>query len=43
LESAVEVAYRRGATDWVRLNYPTHYARLSSAPPSRSEEGSEKI
>ncbi|WP_267550294.1 hypothetical protein [Rhizobium rhizogenes] len=34
LESAVEVAYRRGATDWVRLNYPANYARLSSAPPS---------
>jgi hypothetical protein len=28
LDSAVEVAYRRGATDWVRMNYPAKYAAL---------------
>lgn len=34
LESAVEVAFNRGATEWVRLNYPTQYAALSTASPS---------
>lgn len=29
LDSAVEVAYKRGATEWVRLNYPKQYERLS--------------
>ena len=28
LTSAVEVAYRHGAKEWVRLNYPKAYARL---------------
>ncbi|MBB3411176.1 hypothetical protein FHT87_005129 [Rhizobium sp. BK316] len=28
LDSAVEVAYKRGATEWVRLNYPAKYAKL---------------
>jgi hypothetical protein len=28
LESAVEVAFKRGATDWTRLNYPAQYKRL---------------
>lgn len=41
LDSAIEVAWKRGATDWVRLNYPTHYARLSSVSIS-SNEGREK-
>lgn len=27
LDSAVEVAWKRGASDWVRLNYPKHYER----------------
>lgn len=31
LDSAVEVAFHHGATDWVRLNYPTHFERLSAA------------
>lgn len=30
LESAVEVAYKRGATEWVRLNYPKHFAAIRS-------------
>lgn len=29
LDSAVEVAFKRGATEWVRLNYQQHYERLS--------------
>lgn len=28
LDSAVEVAYRRGATEWVRMNYPAKYAAM---------------
>lgn len=31
LGSAVEVAFKRGATEWVRLNYPEHYKRLLAA------------
>lgn len=30
LDSAVEVAFKRGATDWTRLNYPQMFARLST-------------
>lgn len=28
LDSAIEIAFVHGATEWVRLNYPTHYERL---------------
>jgi hypothetical protein len=28
LNSAVEIAYLRGATEWVRINYPSQYERL---------------
>lgn len=28
LDSVVEVAFNRGAHEWVRLNYPEHYERL---------------
>jgi hypothetical protein len=28
LDSAVEVAFLHGASEWVRLNHPTHYERL---------------
>ena len=35
LSAAVEVAYRRGAHEWVRLNYPRDYERLSTLPPAR--------
>lgn len=38
LDSAVEVAFKHGATDWVRLNYSSHYARLSAAPAAKLEE-----
>lgn len=31
LDEAVRVAYRRGALDWVRLNYPKQYERLQAA------------
>jgi hypothetical protein len=32
-DSAVEVAWKRGATEWVRLNYPKHYARFTGETP----------
>lgn len=35
LDSAVEVAFKRGATEWVRLNYPEHFKRLSTAARER--------
>lgn len=47
LESAVEVAFRRGAAEWTRLNYPTLHMRLSDpaslspAATSGSEAGGE--
>ena len=28
LDSAIEIAYLRGATEWVRHNYPSQHARL---------------
>lgn len=31
LDSAVEVAFKRGATEWTRLNYPEHYKRFTAA------------
>jgi hypothetical protein len=30
LQAAVEVAFRRGALDWTRLNYPKIYERMMS-------------
>ena len=30
LDSAVEVAYKRGATEWVRMNYPDKYVSLKA-------------
>lgn len=33
LDDAVEVAWKRGATEWVRLNYPKHYARFTGETP----------
>lgn len=30
LESAVETAFKRGATEWTRLNYPDLYARFNT-------------
>lgn len=43
LDSAVEVAFRRGAVEWTRLNYPTIHMRLSdpaalSPPPTVGAE-----
>ncbi len=29
LESAVQTAFKRGATEWTRLNYPDLYARFN--------------
>jgi hypothetical protein len=29
LDAAIEVAWNRGATDWVRMNYPKHYERFT--------------
>lgn len=31
LDNAIETAYHRGAVDWVRMNYPKHFASLSQA------------
>lgn len=28
LDKAVEIAFLYGATEWVHVNYPTHYQRL---------------
>lgn len=36
LHSAIEVAFKRGATEWVRMNYPKHYATLAASPPHPS-------
>jgi hypothetical protein len=33
LNSAVEVAWKRGAKDWVKLNYPKHYERFTGEKP----------
>ncbi len=30
LDSAVEIAFKYGALDWVRLNYPRHYERFAA-------------
>jgi outer membrane murein-binding lipoprotein Lpp len=30
LDSAIEVAFKRGATEWTRLNYPEHYKRFTA-------------
>lgn len=30
LDAAVEVAFKHGAKDWVRLNYPEHFTRLDT-------------
>lgn len=30
LTNAVETAFRRGATEWTRLNYPAIYERLTT-------------
>ena len=35
LESAVEVAYRRGAMEWVYLNYPAIFTRLAAQEKTR--------
>lgn len=32
LDNAIEVAFKRGAIEWTRLNYPDHYARLATVP-----------
>ena len=32
LEQAVIVAYKRGATEWTRLNYPELFDRLEKEP-----------
>lgn len=38
LDNAVEVAWKRGATEWVRLNYPKHYARFTAGRAALSRE-----
>ncbi len=36
LYDAVEIAYLRGASEWVRIHYPQHYERLHTQYDSRS-------
>lgn len=31
LDNAIETAFKRGAVEWTKLNYPEHYKRLSSS------------
>lgn len=31
LDAAIEVAFKHGAKEWVRLNYPDHFKRLDTA------------
>ncbi|QTG12399.1 hypothetical protein G6M86_03690 [Agrobacterium tumefaciens] len=38
LQSAVEVAFKRGAEDWVRMNYPAQFARLFAAKLGNESE-----
>lgn len=38
LDSAVEVAWKRGAHEWVRLNYPKHSERFAAAISEEEEE-----
>ena len=35
LDNAVETAFKRGATEWTRLNYPEQFARLSAIRQSK--------
>lgn len=37
LESAVEVAFKRGATEWTRLNYPDRFTALSGQERGEGE------
>ena len=30
LDAAIEVAFKHGAKEWVRLRYPEHYKRLDA-------------
>src|SRR5690606_39049327 len=39
LERPVEVAYRRGATEWVRLNYRNQYAALRARATEERDDG----
>lgn len=39
LESAVEVAFKRGAIDWTRLNYPRLYERFMAAHIASQDHG----
>jgi len=36
LYDAVEIAYLRGASEWVRIHYPQHYERLHTQYDSRT-------
>jgi hypothetical protein len=38
LQSAVEVAFKRGAVEWTRLNYPDIYKRLTEPSPLASTD-----
>lgn len=37
LENAVETAFKRGAIEWTRLNYPTLFARFANRPPEATK------
>lgn len=34
LDSAIEVAFNRGAKNWVEMNYPDHFKRLDAFEPT---------
>jgi len=38
LDACVEVCYNRGATEFVRLNYPSHFERLQERDKLKQEE-----
>lgn len=41
LDAAIEVAWKRGAYDWVQLNHPNHYQRFvdAASEAERKESG----
>lgn len=39
LDGAIEVAFRRGATDWTWMNYPSHFERLTATLAEIGQRG----
>lgn len=42
LDSAVEVAFKRGATKWTMLNYPEKYVRLNASTKETQHEARDR-